>query len=146
MAGDHWQENLEAADRWLRGLFHRRAGLWAKIGAILLALIIVPLTLLYLSPAILGWFVSPLDLSKDLYSVNRPVAFTFLDAEGHDVGHRGATVGERLSLDDMPPYLPAAFIAMEDRSFYTNAGIDPKGLLRAAIANWRAHHVVAGGS
>ena len=146
MAGDHLRENLEAADRWFRGLFHRRAGTWVKIGAVFLALILLPLTLLYLSPAILGWFAPALDLSKDLYSVNRPVAFTFLDAAGHDVGHRGAVVGDRLTLDDMPPYLPAAFIAMEDRSFYTNAGIDPKGLLRAAIANWRAGHVVAGGS
>ena len=146
MAGDHWQENLEAADRWLRGLFHRRAGTWVRIGAIVFAIILIPFTLLYLSPEILGLFAPPLDLSKDLYSVNRPVAFTFLDAQGHDVGHRGATVGERLTLDDMPPFLPAAFIAMEDRSFYTNAGIDPKGLLRAAIANYRAGHVVAGGS
>src|SRR5580698_3649210 len=134
MAGDHLRENLEAADRWLRGLFHRNAGLWVRLGAILLLIVAVPVTLLYLSPAILGWFAPPLDISKDLYSVNRPVAFTFLDAEGHDVGHRGAVVGDRLSIEEMPPYVPAAFIAMEDRSFYTNAGIDPKGLLRAAIA------------
>jgi penicillin-binding protein 1A len=146
MAGDHWRENLEAADRWLRGLFHRNAGTWVKIAALLLVIVVVPLTLLYLSPEILGFFAPPLDLSKDLYSVNRPVAFTFLDAEGHDAGHRGAVVGDRLTVDEMPPFLPAAFIAMEDRSFYTNAGIDPKGLLRAAIANWRAGHVVAGGS
>jgi penicillin-binding protein 1A len=146
MADDHWRENLEAAEHWLRGLFQRNAGTWVKIGAVVLLVIAVPLTLLYLSPQILGFFAPPLDLSKDLYSVNRPVAFTFLDAEGHDVGHRGAVVGDRLTVDEMPPYLPAAFIAMEDRSFYTNAGIDPKGLLRAAIANWRAGHVVAGGS
>ncbi|MGA9795788.1 MAG: PBP1A family penicillin-binding protein [Rhizomicrobium sp.] len=146
MSGDHWRENLEAAERWLRGLFHRRAGLWVRIGAVALLVIFVPLTLLDMSPEILGLFAPPIDLSKDLYSINRPVAFTFLDAEGHDAGHRGAVVGDRLSIAQMPPYLPAAFIAMEDRSFYTNAGIDPKGLLRAALANWHAGHVVAGGS
>jgi penicillin-binding protein 1A len=146
MAGDHWRENLEAAERWLNGLFQRNAGLWVRLGAVLLAVSVIPVTLLYLSPAILGAFVPPIDLSKDLYSVNRPVAFTFVDAEGKIVGHRGAVVGDRLTIADMPPYLPAAFIAMEDRSFYSNDGIDPKGLLRAAIANFRAGHVVAGGS
>src|ERR1700749_3076955 len=101
MAGDHWRENLEAAEVWLRGLFRRNGGLWVKIGAVVLAVILIPITLLYLSPSILGWFAPPLDLSRDLYSVNRPVAFTFLDAQGRDVGHRGAVVGDRLTLDEM---------------------------------------------
>ncbi|MBV9331066.1 MAG: PBP1A family penicillin-binding protein, partial [Alphaproteobacteria bacterium] len=79
-------------------------------------------------------------------AVNRPVAFTFLDSGGTVVGHRGAVVGERLRLEDMPPYLPAAFIAMEDRTFYTNQGIDIRGLVRATLANIHAGHVVAGGS
>ena len=62
------------------------------------------------------------------------------------VGHRGAVVGERLKLEDMPPYLPAAFIAMEDRRFYSHNGIDPRGLLRALLLDLRARHFVAGGS
>jgi penicillin-binding protein 1A len=62
------------------------------------------------------------------------------------IGHRGAVVGERLHLEEMPPYLPAAFIAMEDRSFYSNQGFDMRGLVRAAVENVRAGHVVAGGS
>ncbi len=72
------------------------------------------------------------------YAVNRPIAFTFLDADGNDVGHRGAVVGERLHLQDMPAYLPAAFIAMEDRRFYAHRGIDPRGLLRALFVDLRA--------
>ena len=67
-----------------------------------MAVIAVPLALLYLTPMVLGLFAPPLDPRIDLYAVNRPLAFTFLDADGNEVGHRGAIVGERLTLDEMP--------------------------------------------
>jgi penicillin-binding protein 1A len=108
----------------------------------------MPVALVWLLPSFLMWTAPRLDLdvNRDLYAANRPIAFTFLDANGQVAGHRGAIVGERLKLSDMPPYLPAAFIAMEDRSFYENQGIDIRGLLRAMWMNMRAGHVVAGGS
>ena len=106
----------------------------------------VPLALLCLLPQLLGLFAPRLDPKLDLYAVNRPIAFTFLDAAGNDVGHRGAVVGERLKLEEMPNFLPAAFIAMEDRRFYSHNGIDPVGLARALLRDLRARHWVAGGS
>ena len=114
--------------------------------ALVAAVFILILAALYLTPVMLGWFAPPLDPKIDLYAVNRPVAFTFLDSQGHDAGHRGAVVGERLTLDQMPKYLPAAFIAMEDRRFYSHNGIDPIGLVRALLLDLRAHKAVAGGS
>jgi len=114
--------------------------------AIAMALIAVPMALLYLTPLLLGLFAPRLDPAIDLYAVNRPLAFTFLDSSGNDVGHRGAIVGERLKLEEMPVYLPAAFIAMEDRRFYYHNGIDPLGLGRALLLDLRARHFVAGGS
>jgi len=119
---------------------------YAPAFAITMAVIAVPLALLYLLPAILGLFAPKLDPAIDLYAVNRPLAFTFLDVDGNEVGHRGAVVGERLKLSEMPPYLPAAFIAMEDRRFYSHRGIDPLGLARALLLDLRARRVVAGGS
>ncbi len=126
---------------------------WARVAepyarpfAITMAIIAVPLALLYLTPLVLGLFAPRLDPRIDLYAVNRPLAFTFLDAAGNDVGHRGAIVGKRLSLKEMPSYLPAAFIAMEDRRFYSHKGIDPLGLGRALLLDLRARHYVAGGS
>jgi penicillin-binding protein 1A len=142
MAGDHYKENLEQLGRWLRG----RAGVLRPLLTIVVALVAIPAAILLLLPTVLSWMASPLDLKQDLYAVNRPVAFTFLDSSGKVVGHRGAVVGERLKLEEMPAYLPAAFIAMEDRSFYSNQGFDMRGLIRATIANLRAGHVVAGGS
>ncbi|MES2295087.1 MAG: PBP1A family penicillin-binding protein [Pseudomonadota bacterium] len=113
---------------------------------IALTALVVPASLLYLLPSFLGLFASPPDPSIDLYTVNRPIAFMFLDVDGNDVGHRGAVIGARLKLEDMPAYLPAAFIAMEDRRFYSHNGIDPRGLLRALYLDLRAGHWVAGGS
>ena len=40
-----------------------------------------------------------------------------------------------ISLSEVPDHVKDAVIAAEDRSFYTNKGIDPKGILRAAFSN-----------
>ena len=119
---------------------------WIRPFTIGITIIAVPFALLFLLVPLLGLFAAPLDPGTDLYAVNRPIAFTFLDAAGNDVGHRGAVVGARLHLEEMPPYLPAAFIAMEDRRFYSHRGIDPRGLLRALVTDLRARKSVAGGS
>ena len=124
----------------------KRAEPWVPTFTKILTALVVPASLLYLLPTFLGLFAAPLNPATDLYAVNRPVAFTFLDEAGEDVGHRGAVVGVRLKLEDMPRYLPAAFIAMEDRRFYSHNGIDPRGLLRALFLDLRAGHWVAGGS
>ena len=39
----------------------------------------------------------------------------------------------------MPQHVQDAVIAAEDRTFYTNRGIDPKGILRAAFSNARGN-------
>src|SRR5262249_19271750 len=54
--------------------------------------------------------------------------------------------GRPLSLQEMSPDLPKAVIATEDRRFYSHFGIDPIGTARAALADFRAGHVVEGGS
>src|SRR5512134_3603722 len=81
--------------------------------------------LLYLG---LAWAAPILPLNTDLYALNRPAGYTFLNEKGEFVGRRGAVVGARLSLSDMPPYLAQAFLVMEDRRFYNHDGIDFRGL------------------
>jgi len=127
---------------WLSG--HRRGA--ARLLALLVLVAAAPFAILALLPTMLSLFAPPLDSSIDLYSVNRPIAFTFLDAKGNEVGHRGAIIGERLHLNEMPAYLPKAFIAMEDRRFFEHHGVDPRGLVRATWRNIHAGHWVAGGS
>ena len=139
---DAFLRGVDALGGWI--IDHRRV--LTKIGAWAGGIIAVPVLGLFLLPYVLGLFAPKLDLSQDLYALNRPVAYTFLDAKGEIVGRRGALVGERLTLDQMPPYLPAAFIAMEDRRFYSHHGIDPKGVLRSLWTDLLARHWVAGGS
>ncbi|MET0839612.1 MAG: transglycosylase domain-containing protein [Marmoricola sp.] len=42
---------------------------------------------------------------------------------------------ESIPLADIPQSMQDAAIAAEDRTFYSNSGIDPKGILRAAFSN-----------
>ncbi len=46
----------------------------------------------------------------------------------------------------MPPALVDTLLAVEDRSFFEHAGINPKGIFRALVANLRAGRTVQGGS
>ena len=46
----------------------------------------------------------------------------------------------------MGALLPQAIIAIEDRNFYSEPGVDPSGVARAAVTDWRAHGKVEGAS
>src|SRR5437868_5725798 len=62
-----------------------------------------------------------------------------------DVGNDGdQRVGGKLK--DVSPVAVPATVAIEDKGFYTNPGIDFQGIIRAAFDNIRAGHIVGGGS
>ena len=54
--------------------------------------------------------------------------------------------GANVSLKDLPPHLPKAFIAIEDRRFYSHYGVDPVGIACAAVTNVLHRGVSQGGS
>jgi penicillin-binding protein 1B len=47
---------------------------------------------------------------------------------------------------ELPPVLVDTLLAVEDRSFFEHAGINPKGIFRAMVVNLRAGRTVQGGS
>ena len=49
-------------------------------------------------------------------------------------------------LDQAPPYLVEALVAVEDREYFQHFGVSPKGIARAAYVNFTAGGVVQGGS
>lgn len=51
-----------------------------------------------------------------------------------------------IPLDEMPPALRQATISVEDASFYSNPGVDLRGVLRALWINLRGGEVLSGGS
>jgi penicillin-binding protein 1A len=71
---------------------------------------------------------------------------TILDDRGGLIARRGLTQGAMVRAEDLPDYVPNAFIAIEDRRFRSHLGIDPIGLGRAAFQNMITGHVVQGGS
>ncbi|MDE1985483.1 MAG: PBP1A family penicillin-binding protein [Alphaproteobacteria bacterium] len=79
--------------------------------------------------------------------VNGPSrAITILDDRGRLIAQRGLTQGVMVDVTKLPSYVPNAFIAIEDRRFRENIGIDPIGIMRAAFENMMVGHVVQGGS
>ena len=76
----------------------------------------------------------------------RTAGVTVLAANGEVLAFRGAFLGDRVRLDEMPDHLPQSVIATEDRRFYYHFGVDPIGLARAMIANYRAGRISQGGS
>ena len=69
-----------------------------------------------------------------------------LAEDGTAIAEYGDVYGRALRLKDMPPYLPQAVLAIEDRRFYSHFGIDPIGIARAAYSNVQAGGVRQGGS
>lgn len=51
-----------------------------------------------------------------------------------------------VTLDEVPPLLVRAVLAIEDERFYHHWGIDPISILRAFMANLRSGRIVQGGS
>ncbi len=131
-------------------LDHRRTrgrGVFARAGAVagLAALLALALVMLWV------WRLAFADLPAmpdraALWSLNRPPGVTFLDRDGNVIAVRGPRHGQALALSDMPAYVPEAFVAAEDRRFYSHHGVDLRGILRAARADLGSRRVVQGGS
>ncbi len=92
------------------------------------------------------YYGSTLPNTSELLAETRGQGITVLDVHGRTIATRGASAGPMMRVEDLPPHVSAAFLAIEDRRFYNHMGIDVTGLARAAWANLRAGHVVQGGS
>lgn len=93
------------------------------------------------------WVITPASLEEaNVWERNRVYGLKILDRNDEILARRGAFHGEILRLQELPPYLPAAFIATEDRRFYQHGPIDPIGIVRAFWTNFRAGRTVQGGS
>ncbi|HTW26311.1 MAG TPA: PBP1A family penicillin-binding protein [Acetobacteraceae bacterium] len=96
--------------------------------------------------AAVAWFARDLPRPAEALDAARRPGLTLLDRSGHIVATFGDVVGEPLRLSEMPKYLPEAAVAIEDRRFWTNWGVDIPGMIRAALADLLAGHIVEGGS
>lgn len=91
------------------------------------------------------WLAITAPLSRSLQP-NVPPSITLETADGQFITRKGAEVDRPVKIADLPQHVPEAFIAIEDRRFYSHWGIDPRGILRAFWQNLRAGGVRQGGS
>lgn len=99
--------------------------LWIRRGLIASAVVFV---LLFL------WLIVTAPLSKSLQPI-APPELTLLAADGQAFARNGVVIGEPVKVAKLPKHVTQAFIAIEDRRFYSHWGIDPRGLARAALNN-----------
>jgi membrane peptidoglycan carboxypeptidase len=74
------------------------------------------------------------DPNKDFQTQS---SFVYYNDGKTEVGQYATQNRQIIPLSDVPANLQNAVIAAEDRTFYTNHGIDPKGILRAAFNDAR---------
>ncbi|MBR0871439.1 penicillin-binding protein 1A [Bradyrhizobium tropiciagri] len=105
-------------------------GLWAGIAVI----------------GVVVWVGAHLPPIQSLEIPKRPPTIQIVGLDGSVLAQRGEMAGANIALKDLPPYLPKAFIAIEDRRFYSHFGVDPLGIARAAVTNVLHRGVSQGGS
>ena len=102
--------------RWLRWLVR---GLAATI-----LLLVVAVT----------WLAITAPLSRSLLPP-APPSVTITAADGTPIARRGAIVETPVDAATLPPHVTQAFVAIEDRRFYSHWGVDPRGIARAIFHN-----------
>lgn len=81
-----------------------------------------------------------------LWDANREPAIEYIDRDGKTLAIRGPKYGRAIRLDELPPHVPRAFIAAEDKRFYEHDGADTQAMVRAAWSNLISRKTVSGAS
>lgn len=92
------------------------------------------------------WASQDLPNISKISDYNPPQATILLARDGQLMGTLYNEKRYLITLKDMSPYIPMAFLAAEDDAFYRHMGVDPLAILRAAINNFRRGHTGEGGS
>ena len=93
-----------------------------------------------------AYYASQLPPIDQLAVPKRPPNIAILSDDGSLIANRGDTGGPAVRLIDLPPYLPKAFVAIEDRRFYEHNGVDPIGMSRALLRDVTGGGGIEGGS
>ncbi len=96
--------------------------------------------------ALLLWFARDLPRPDSALDAARRPSLTLDDAGGHVLATFGDVVGEPMRVSDLPRYVPQAAVAIEDRRFWREPGIDSIGMARAAVTDIMRGRVAQGGS
>ncbi|HKC33722.1 MAG TPA: PBP1A family penicillin-binding protein [Xanthobacteraceae bacterium] len=117
-----------------------------RVGRIVYWGAVAALWLVIAAIGVLFWVGSHLPPIQSLEIPKRPPSIQIVGLDGRVLANRGEMGGAAVPLKELPPYLPKAFVAIEDRRFFFHHGIDPIGLGRAVMANLLHRGVAQGGS
>ncbi len=84
-------------------------------------------------------------LSKSLQPIVPP-QITLLTSDGQPFARNGAVVDDPVEVAELPDHVMQAFMAIEDRRFYSHWGVDPRGFARALLSNISGSGMTQGGS
>src|SRR6202140_865150 len=94
----------------------------------------------------LVWIGIHLPPIQSLEIPKRPPSILILGVNGTTLATRGDMGGAAVPLGELPDYVAKAFIAIEDRRFYSHHGVDPFGIARAVVADVLRRGASQGGS
>src|SRR6266702_1192632 len=94
----------------------------------------------------LVWIGIRLPPIQSLEIPKRPPSVLILGVNGATLATRGDMGGAAVAIGELPDYVPNAFIAIEDRRFYSHRGVDPFGIARALVADIFHRGAAQGGS
>ena len=106
-----------------------------------LILVLIALTGLY----VLFVFLQMPSLDSVLHETRDP-AIIFLDKNGREIRSDGRIMGAAVSVDNLPPHVWQAIVAIEDKRFFEHGAISYRGTVRAMFVNMFDGHFAAGGS
>jgi membrane peptidoglycan carboxypeptidase len=97
--------------------------------------------------AVFGYFAADLPAAHDLATIPIPLTTKIYDRSGeHLLYTLEDERRELVGLDAVPQQMQNATIAIEDKSFWTNPGVDIGGIVRAMNANASSGTISQGGS
>jgi penicillin-binding protein 1A len=118
----------------------------SRIGRLIYWGIVLALWAVIAGIGTLVWIGIHLPPIQSLAIPKRPPSVLILGDNGATLATRGDMGGAAVPLRELPSYVPNAFIAIEDRRFYSHYAIDPWGIMRAAIADILHRGAAQGGS
>ncbi|MBI2773018.1 MAG: penicillin-binding protein [Chloroflexi bacterium] len=132
-------------------LSRRPGGAVASVGSLAGAFgIILAVAALFAGTAaasVITFFTSDLPEVRDLETAAIPLSTLIYDRSGEHLLYRLEDERrELITLDQVPEKMQQATIAIEDKTFWTNPGIDVGGIVRAAQANLQSGGISQGGS
>ncbi|WP_242530416.1 transglycosylase domain-containing protein [Nocardioides aromaticivorans] len=104
----------------------KRLTLWGLVTALVLGLL-----------GVLGFWIAykNVDIPNPNEEFLTQTTRVYYDGGKSEIGQFAVQKRDSIAYDDMPQTMKDAVVAAENQSFWTDNGIDPKGILRAAFSN-----------